>query len=115
MIRLPAVGPLHVQPQGMLALTLGDDVGNVHPVAIYCPDYWRWMLRLFVGIGIEGDLRAPNYEFSLVRLVEERTWTRCGAGFHMLPVILEGRDESSIGSQTDARSKQLEPVLPAVL
>lgn len=112
---LPAVRPFHVEPQGMLALTLRDDVGNVHPVAIYRPDYWRRMLRLLVGIGVEGDLRALNYEFSLVGLVEERTWTHCAAGFHMLPVILEGGDESSIGPQADARSQQLEPVLPPIL
>ncbi len=99
----------------MLALTLRHDVRNVHVVAVDRPDNGRRILRLLVRIRLEGDLRSLHCELALVRLVEHRAGTNWRTRLHMLAIVLERGDESSIRPQTDAGPEELEPVLPTVL
>lgn len=99
----------------MLALPFRDDVGNVHPVAVDCPDNRRRFSFLFGGIGNEGDLRSLHRKLAFIGLVQHRSRSHRCLGANMLPVVLERCDEAAVGSQRDVCFLELEPVLPAIL
>src|SRR5688572_9629805 len=99
----------------MLRLTFGNNVRQAHPVSIYGSDNRGRLATSLVGIWNEGDLCSLHPEFALVGLIEKGARTYRRLWFLVLAVIPERGDETPLGTQSDERLLELEPVLPPIL
>ena len=98
----------------MPALTLGNNVRNRDLSPRDRSDERLHNLVILRFVGDERDLASVNCVFALVALIEQRAGIYCSLRPHMLPVVFERRDETTVGPDGDERFHQPEPVLPPV-